>query len=53
MLEFTYYNTEKINNLNAFFIVCFVLIDHVYNVIIPSSIQNRRNLFKIKLQILK
>lgn len=49
MLEFTYYNTKKINNLKDFFAVSFVLIDDVYNVIIPSSIQNRRNIFKSKL----
>ncbi len=30
MLEFTYYNTEKIANLKDFFIISFVLIDDVY-----------------------
>lgn len=38
MLEFTYYNTEKIANLKDFFIVSFVLIDDVYNEVIPESI---------------
>lgn len=27
MLEFTYYNTEKIDNLKDFFTIVFVLID--------------------------
>lgn len=49
MLEFTYYNTEKINNLKDFFTVVFVLIDDVYNEIIPSSIKNRRNISDSKL----
>ena len=49
MLEFTYYNTEKINDLKDFFTVVFVLIDDVYNEIIPSSIKNRRNISDIKL----
>lgn len=49
MLEFTYYNTEKINDLKDFFTVVFVLIDDVYNEIIPSSIKNRRNLSDSKL----
>jgi len=49
MLEFTYYNTENIDNLKDFFIVSFVLIDDVYNEIIPTSITNRRNIFKSKL----
>lgn len=44
MLEFTYYNTEKIEDLKDFFIVNFVLIDDVYNEIIPSEIKNRRNI---------
>lgn len=43
MLEFTYYNTEKINDLKALFTIIFVLVDDVYNEIIPSSIKNRRN----------
>ena len=30
MLEFTYYNTEKIDDLKDFFTVSFVLIDDVY-----------------------
>ena len=49
MLEFTYYNTEKINDLKDFFTVSFVLIDDVYNEIIPSSIKNRRNILESKL----
>ena len=49
MLEFTYYNTEKIDNLKDFFTVVFVLIDDVYNEIIPSSIKNRRNVSDSKL----
>ena len=49
MLEFTYYNTENIDNLKDFFIVSFVLIDDVYNEIIPASIKNRRNISQIKL----
>lgn len=39
ILEFTYYNTEKIDNLKDFFTVVFVLIDDVYNEIILSSIK--------------
>ena len=31
MLEFTYYNTEKIDDLKDLFTVVFVLIDDVYN----------------------
>ena len=38
MLEFTYYNTEKIANLKNLFTVSFVLIDDVYNEIIPTAI---------------
>lgn len=49
MLEFTYYNTEKIDNLKDFFTVVFVLIDDVYNEIIPYSIRNRRNISDSKL----
>lgn len=49
MLEFTYYNTEKIDNLKDFFTVSFVLIDDVYNEIIPESIKNRRNVSECKL----
>lgn len=49
ILEFTYYNTEKIDNLKDFFTVVFVLIDDVYNEIIPSSIKNRRNVSDSKL----
>lgn len=49
MLEFTYYNTEKINDLKDFFTVVFVLIDDVYNEIIPVSIKNRRNISDSKL----
>ena len=43
-----YYNTEKIDDLKDFFTVSFVLIDDVYNEIIPSSIKNRRNISKSK-----
>ena len=49
MLEFTYYNTEKIDNLKDFFTVSFVLIDDIYNEIIPDSIKNRRNICDSKL----
>ena len=49
MLEFTYYNTEKIDNLKDFFTVVFVLIDDVYNEIIPCEIKNRRNISDSKL----
>lgn len=49
MLEFTYYNTEKIDDLKDFFTVVFVLIDDVYNEIIPSKIKNRRNVSDSKL----
>ena len=49
MLEFTYYNTENINNLKDFFTISFVLIDDVYNEIIPTSIKNRRNIFESRL----
>jgi len=38
MLEFTYYNTEKIADLKDFSTVSFVLIDDVYNEIIPTAI---------------
>ena len=49
MLEFTYYNTEKIADLKDFFTVSFVLIDDVYNEIIPTAIKNRRNISESKL----
>ena len=49
MLEFTYYNTEKIDNLKDFFTVAFVLIDDIYNEIIPDSIKNRRNISECNL----
>lgn len=49
MLEFTYYNTEKINDLKDFFTVVFVLIDDAYNEVIPHSIKNRRNISDSKL----
>lgn len=49
MLEFTYYNTEKIDDLKDLFTVVFVLIDDVYNEIIPCSIKNRRNISDSKL----
>ncbi len=39
MLEFTYYNTEKIANLKDFSTVSFVLIDDVYNELNPESIK--------------
>lgn len=31
MLEFTYYNTEKINDLKDLFTIIFVLVDDIYN----------------------
>jgi hypothetical protein len=49
MLEFTYYNTEKIDNLKDFFTVVFVLTDDIYNEITPESIKNRRNICDSKL----
>ena len=49
MLEFTYYNTEKINDLKDFFTVVFVLIDDAYNEISTSSVRNRRNISQSKL----
>lgn len=49
MLEFTYYNTQKIADLKDFFTVSFVLIDDVYNEIIPTSIKDRRNISENKL----
>ncbi len=49
MLELTYYNTEKIDDLKDFFTVIFVLIDDVYNKIIPYEIKNRRNISDSKL----
>ena len=49
MLEFTYYNTEKINDLKDLFTIIFVLVDDVYNEIIPSNIKNRRNISESKL----
>lgn len=49
MLEFTYYNTEKINDLKDLFTIIFVLVDDVYNEIIPSNIKNRRNISDSKL----
>lgn len=49
MLEFTYYNTEKIDNLKDFFTAAFVLIDDIYNEIIPAFIKNRRNIFNCRL----
>ena len=49
MLGSTYYNTQKIDDLKDFFTVAFVLIDDVYNEIIPASIRNRRNVVESKL----
>ena len=49
MLEFTYYNTEKINDLKDLFTIIFVLVDDVYNEIITSNIKNRRNISDSKL----
>ena len=49
MLEFTYYNTEKIEDLKDLFTIIFVLVDDVYNEIIPSNIKNRRNISESKL----
>ena len=49
MLEFTYYNTEKINDLKDLFTIIFVLVGDVYNEIITSNIKNRRNISDSKL----
>ena len=49
IVEFTYYNTEKIDDLKDFFTVAFVLIDDIYNEIIPESIKNRRNICECRL----
>lgn len=49
ILEFTYYNTEKIDDLKESFTVVFVLIDDAYNEIIPCEIKNRRNISDSKL----
>lgn len=49
MLEFTYYNTEKIDNLKDLFTIIFVLVDDIYNEIIPPTIKNRRNISDSKL----
>lgn len=38
MLEFTYYNTEKINNLKDF----FVLIGDIYNGTMPNYTKNTK-----------
>ena len=53
MLEFTYYNTEKIDNLKDFFTVVFVLIDDVYNEIIPCEIKIEGIFLIVNFQILK
>ena len=49
MLEFTYYNTEKIEDLKDIFTIIFVLVDDVYDEIIPSNIKNRINISESKL----
>ena len=49
MLEFIYCNTEKFDNWKCFFTIYFALIDDVHNVIIPSSIQNRKNILEKEL----
>jgi len=53
-MEFSVYvlngkRTLKIDNLKDFFTVAFVLIDDIYNEIIPESIKNRRNIFESNL----
>jgi ribosomal protein S25 len=49
MLELTYYNTEKIDDLKDFFTVAFVLTNDIYNGIMLKSIKNRRNISECKL----
>ena len=49
MLELNYYYIQEQNNLTDLFTNVFVIIDDIYNEIIPMSISNRRNINDSKL----
>ena len=42
MLEFTYYNTEKIDDLKELFSIIFVLLNDIYNETILSIIKIKK-----------
>ena len=49
MLELKYYSVHKIEDLKDFFLVCYVIIDDIYQQIIPDHIKFRRNYTEAKL----
>lgn len=49
MLELNTYSVHEIKNLKDFFLVSYVIIDDIYNEIIPDSIRFRRNYTQSKL----
>ena len=49
MLELNSYYIHKLENLTDLFTSIFVIIDDIYNEIIPMSIRNRRNIKDRKL----
>ena len=49
MLELNNYYIHKLENLTDLFTNIFVIIDDIYNEIIPNSIRNRRNIKDSKL----
>lgn len=49
MLELNNYYIQEVENLTDLFTTIFVIIDDIYNEIIPMSIKNRRNIKDSKL----
>lgn len=49
MLELNNYYIQEVENLTDLFTTIFVIIDDIYNEIIPMSIRNRRNIKDSKL----
>lgn len=49
MLELNCYSVQEIENLKDFFLVCYVIVDDIYNQIIPDDIRFRRNYSRSKL----
>ncbi len=44
MLKINNYSITEIENLKDFFIVSFVIIDDIYQEIIPNNMRNRKNI---------
>ena len=49
MLELKYYSVQEIQNLKDFFLVAYVIINHIYYKIIPDHIRFRHNYSESKL----